>query len=276
MKTGVLIFATDYTIQMDELAKELEDRGFESLLVPEHTHIPASRESAWPGGADLPKEYSHTYDPFVALSFAAAATKTLKLGTGICLLPQRDTITTAKSVASLDRMSGGRFLFGIGGGWNVEEMQQHGTQYNERFAKMKEQVLAMKMLWSEEEAEFHGQHVNFEATWQHPKPLQTPPPVILGGETDYTLRRVVDYCEGWLPRARHGFDAAENIARLKNIADEAGRDMSTLSVSVFGAPADQAILDSYRTAGIDRAILPLPSVNRDKVLSILDSYTDLL
>lgn len=134
----------------------------------------------------------------------------------------------------------------------------------------------MKMLWSEEEAEFHGQHVNFEATWQHPKPLQTPPPVILGGETDYTLRRVVDYCEGWLPRARHGFDAAENIARLKNIADEAGRDMSTLSVSVFGAPADQAILDSYRTAGIDRAILPLPSANRDKVLSILDSYTDLL
>lgn len=276
MKTGVLIFATDYTIQMGELAKELEDRGFESLLVPEHTHIPASRKSAWPGGADLPKEYSHTYDPFVALSFAAAATKTLKLGTGICLLPQRDTITTAKSVASLDRMSGGRFLFGIGGGWNVEEMQQHGTQYNERFAKMKEQVLAMKMLWSEEEAEFHGQHVNFEATWQHPKPLQTPPPVILGGETDYTLRRVVDYCEGWLPRARHGFDAAENIARLKNIADEAGRDMATLSVSVFGAPADQAILDSYRTAGIDRAILPLPSVNRDKVLSILDSYTDLL
>jgi len=276
MKTGVLIFATDYTIQMDELAKELEDRGFESLLVPEHTHIPASRKSAWPGGADLPKEYSHTYDPFVALSFAAAATKTLKLGTGICLLPQRDTITTAKSVASLDRMSGGRFLFGIGGGWNVEEMQQHGTQYNERFAKMKEQVLAMKMLWSEEEAEFHGQHVNFEATWQHPKPLQTPPPVILGGETDYTLRRVVDYCEGWLPRARHGFDAAENIARLKNIADEAGRDMATLSVSVFGAPADQAILDSYRTAGIDRAILPLPSANRDKVLTILDSYTDLL
>lgn len=276
MKTGVLIFATDYTIPMAELAKELEDRGFESLLVPEHTHIPASRKSAWPGGADLPKEYSHTYDPFVALSFAAAATKTLKLGTGICLLPQRDTITTAKSVASLDRMSGGRFLFGIGGGWNVEEMQQHGTQYNERFAKMKEQVLAMKMLWSEEEAEFHGQHVNFEATWQHPKPLQTPPPVILGGETDYTLRRVVDYCEGWLPRARHGFDAAENIARLKNIADEAGRDMATLSVSVFGAPADQAILDSYRTAGIDRAILPLPSANRDKVLTILDSYTDLL
>ena len=129
MKIGVLIFATDYTIQMDELAKELEERGFESLFIPEHTHIPASRESAWPGGADLPKEYSHTYDPFVGLSFAAAVTKKLKLGTGICLLPQRDTITTAKSVASLDRMSNGRFLFGIGGGWNVEEMGQHGTKY---------------------------------------------------------------------------------------------------------------------------------------------------
>ncbi|MEH6556923.1 MAG: LLM class F420-dependent oxidoreductase [Oceanicoccus sp.] len=276
MKTGVLIFATDYTIQMDELAQELEDRGFESLLVPEHTHIPASRESAWPGGADLPKEYSHTYDPFVALSFAAAATKNLKLGTGICLLPQRDTITTAKSVASLDRMSGGRFLFGIGGGWNVEEMRQHGVQYNERFARMKEQVLAMKELWSEEEAEFHGEHVNFDATWQYPKPVQSPPPVILGGETDYTLRRVVDYCEGWLPRARHGFDAAENIARLKRIADEAGRDMSTLSVSVFGAPADKVTLDSYRAAGIDRSILALPSASRDKVLTILDSYTELL
>ncbi len=221
-------------------------------------------------------EYSHTYDPFVGLSFAAAVTRKLKLGTGICLLPQRDTITTAKSVASLDRMSNGRFLFGIGGGWNVEEMRQHGTKYNERFARMKEQVLAMKKLWSEEEAEFHGEHVNFEATWQHPKPVQTPPPVILGGETDYTLRRVVDYCEGWLPRARQGFDASENLARLKRIADEAGRGMSTLSVSIFGARADKATLDGYQGAGVDRAILALPPASRDKVLTLVDSYTDLL
>lgn len=276
MKIGALIFPTDYTIRMDELAKAMEDRGFESLFVPEHTHIPASRESAWPGGAELPKEYSHTYDPFVALSFAASVTTHLKLGTGICLLPQRDTITTAKSVASLDRMSNGRFLFGIGGGWNVEEMQQHGTQYKTRFARMREQVLAMKALWSEEEASYQGSHVNIEPTWQHPKPIQSPPPVLLGGETDYTLKRVVEYCEGWLPRARHGFDAAENMARLKRVADEAGRDMSTLSVNVFGAAPEADVLTAYRDAGITRAILPLPPADRDKVLSILDKYAKLL
>lgn len=158
----------------------------------------------------------------------------------------------------------------------MEEMGQHGTKYSERFARMKEQVLAMKRLWREEEAEFHGEHVNFEATWQHPKPIQTPPPVILGGETDYTLRRVVDYCEGWLPRARHGFDAVKNVARLKKFADEAGRDMSTLSISIFGARADKATLDDYEAAGINRSILALPPASRDKVLTILDSYTDLL
>lgn len=276
MKIGALIFPTDYTIRMDELAVELENRGFESLFVPEHTHIPASRKSAWPGGAELPKEYSHTYDPFVALSFAAAVTKNLKLGTGICLLPQRDTITTAKSVASLDRMSNGRFLFGIGGGWNIEEMNQHGTQYKTRFARMREQVLAMKALWTQEEASYQGEHVNIEPSWQHPKPAQLTPPVLLGGESDYTLRRVVEYCEGWLPRARAGFDAAENLARLKTFADEAGRDMNTLSVNVFGAAPDAQTLSTYREAGITRAILPLPPAEDGKVLSILDKYTKIL
>lgn len=277
MHIGALIFATEYTIQMDELAKELEERGFESLFVPEHSHIPASRRSPWPGGPDLPREYSHSYDPFVALSFAAAVTTRLKLGTGICLLPQRDTITTAKSVASLDRMSGGRFIFGIGGGWNKEEMAHHGISYEVRFARMKEQVLAMKALWREEEAEFHGEYVNFDASWAHPKPIQTPnPPVLLGGESDYTLRRIVDYCDGWLPRARQGFNAPENLARLKKIASEAGRDMSTLSVSIFGAAPDKDALSAYRDAGISRSILPLPSADRDKVLGILDSYSALI
>ena len=276
MQIGVLIFATDYSIRMDELGRELEARGFESLFVPEHTHIPASRESAWPGGAELPLEYSHTYDPFVALSFAAAATSTLKLGTGICLLPQRDTLTTAKSVASLDRMSNGRMIFGIGGGWNKEEMRQHGTEYNIRFARMREQVLAMRSLWTEETAEFAGEHVRIEPTWQHPKPLQSPLPVILGGETDYTLRRIVEYGDGWLPRARHGFDAAENLARLRRVADEAGRDVNELSVCVFGAAPDPQILSDYREAGIHRSVLPLPSADRDKVLGILDRYAPLL
>ena len=277
MHIGVTIFATDYSIPMDELAIELEDRGFESLFVPEHTHIPANRESPWPGGADLPKEYWHTYDPFVSLSFAAAQTKKLKIGTGICLLPQRDAIVTAKLVASLDRMSGGRFIFGIGGGWNKEEMAHHGTAYNKRFARMGEQINAMKALWTEEEAEYHGEHVDFSPSWTQPKPAQTPhPPILLGGETDYTLQRIVDYCDGWLPRARHGFDAAENMKRLKTLADNAGRDMASLSVSVFGAPSDRETLAGFGEAGIHRVLLPLPSATRDKILPILDGYTTLM
>lgn len=276
MDIGVLIFATDYTIRTDELAIALEERGFESLFLPEHTHIPASRISPWPGGADLPKDYWHTHDPFVALSYAAAVTKKLKLGTGICLLSQREPIVTAKSVASLDMMSNGRFIFGIGGGWNVEEMEDHGVEYKTRFAQMREHVLAMKALWTEEDAAYKGDFVKFEASWAYPKPVQKPhPPVILGGETDYTLRRIVDYGDGWLPRARHGFDAAGNMARLKAVADEAGRDMSELSVSVFGAPADADTLAGYADAGIDRAILTLPSAPRDEVMALVDQYAPL-
>ena len=276
MDVGVLIFATDYAIRTDELAIALEERGFESLFLPEHTHIPASRESAWPGGPDLPPDYWHTHDPFVALAYAGAVTKNLKLATGICLLAQRDPIVTAKNVASLDMMSNGRFLFGIGGGWNIEEMNDHGVEYKTRFAQMKEHVQAMKALWTEEDASFKGDFVNFEASWAHPKPVQNPhPPVILGGETDYTLARVVDYCDGWLPRARHGFDAAENMARLKTFADKAGRDASEISVSVFGAPGDQATLDSYEEAGVNRAILGLPSAPRDEVMALLDKYAPL-
>jgi probable F420-dependent oxidoreductase len=276
MDIGVLIFATDYSIRTDELAIALEERGFESLFLPEHTHIPASRISPWPGGADLPKDYWHTHDPFVALSYAAAVTKNLKLGTGICLLSQREPIVTAKSVASLDMMSNGRFIFGIGGGWNVEEMEDHGVEYKTRFAQMREHVLAMKALWTEEDAVYRGDFVRFEASWAHPKPVQKPhPPVILGGETDYTLRRIVDYGDGWLPRARRGFDAAGNMARLKAMADEAGRDASELSVSVFGAPADAGVLADYAEAGINRALLTLPSVPRDEIMVLLDKYAPL-
>jgi probable F420-dependent oxidoreductase len=277
MHIGALIFATDYSIQMDDLARELEQRGYESVFVPEHTHIPASRLSPWPGGSDLPQEYWHSYDPFVSLSFAAAATKTLKIGTGICLLPQRDTLVTAKLVASLDRMSGGRFIFGIGGGWNKEEMAHHGVDYDTRFKRMEEQVLAMQQLWTQEAAEYHGKFVDFSPSWLHPRPIQTPyPPIILGGETDYTLKRIVRYCDGWLPRARHGFDAALNMQRLKTFADEAGRDMNSLTVSIFGAQADIDILKDYREAGITRAILPLPSLPRDQILPILDRYQPLV
>jgi probable F420-dependent oxidoreductase len=277
MHIGALIFATDYAVRADELAAELEQRGYESLFVPEHTHIPTSRETPWPGGADLPKEYWHTYDPFVSLSFAAAATKTLKLGTGICLLPQRDTLVTAKLVASLDRLSGGRFVFGIGGGWNKEEMAHHGTDYATRFARMEEQVRAMRRLWTSDAAGFDGAHVKFSESLSYPKPLQTPhPPIVLGGESDHTLRRIVDFCDGWLPRARHGFDAAGNMQRLQRMAERRGRAMDTLSVSVFGARPDAETLRSYRDAGITRAILPLPPAPRDEVWKVLDRYQPLL
>lgn len=277
MHIGVFIFATDYSIDIRELARALEDRGFESLFLPEHTHIPVSRKTPWPGGAELPKEYSHTFDPFVALSFAASATTRLKLGTGICLVPQRDPIVTAKSVASLDRLSEGRFIFGMGGGWNVDEMENHGVQHKTRFKMLREHVLAMKALWTEDEASFHGEFVNFDPAWSNPKPVQKPhPPVILGGETQHTLRRVVEFCDGWFPRAGPGFEPMEGMSRLRQAAAEAERDMKTLSVTVFRAPADKEGLETMADAGIKRGLLQLPSAGRDEVLRLLDQYAPLL
>jgi len=277
MEIGAIIFATAYSIQVDELARELEARGFGSLVLPEHTHIPTSRQSPWPGGGELPKEYSHTYDPFVALSFAAAATTKLKLATGICLVAQRDPIATAKSVASLDVLSGGRVIFGIGGGWNVEEMNQHGVQYKTRFKQLREHVLTMKALWTEDEASFHGEFVNLEPTWSWPKPIQRPhPPVIIGGETDYTINRVIEFGDGWLPRASPNFDPTVGMTRLREAAGKAGRDMSSLSVSVFRAPPDAQTLESYAQAGIERSLLMLPSDDRDTVLRLLDEYASLV
>jgi len=277
MHVGVSIFATDYAMRIDELARESEARGFESLWLPEHTHIPTSRRTPWPGGAELPREYWHTLDPFVSLMAAAAVTKNLKLGTGICLIIERDTIITAKEVASLDLLSNGRFLFGIGGGWNVEEMAHHGTTYKTRFKKLREQVLAMKELWTQDEPEFHGEFVNFEKSWCWPKPAQRPhPPVLLGGETSWTLQRVVDFCDGWFPRSRDPQLTLSAMEDLRKRAEQAGRDMHTISTSVFGLPGDPALLERYQSAGFTRAILRLPSAGRDTILPMLDQYTTLL
>ena len=277
MKIGIYIFATEYTIRIDELAREAEQRGFESLFVPEHTHIPASRRSPWPGGGDLPREYWHTLDPFVALAAAAAATSTLRLGTGICLLTERDPIVNAKEAATLDLLSGGRFELAIGAGWNAEEMENHGTAFATRFRVMSERARAMKVIWTEEEPEFHGEFVDFDPIWSYPKPVQRPnPPILVGGETDHTLRRVVDWADGWFPRGRGGFDPAEGMARLKAIADEAGRAMDTIDVSLFGAPPKREALDQAEEAGVTRAILALPSNDRDDVLRRLDRHAELL
>ena len=277
MRVGVIYFPSDYGIDIRELAAALEARGYESLFLPEHTHIPVSRRTPFPSGGALPERYKHAHDPFVALSFAAAATKKLLLGTGICLLPQRDPIVTAKCVASLDQLSGGRVVFGIGGGWNVEEMENHGARYETRFKLLRERVLAMKALWTDDEAQFHGEMVNFDRVWLYPKPAQRPhPPIILGGESDHTLKRVVEFCSGWFPRASPRFDVKEGIERLRRTAAAAGRDFKTLSVNIFRAPADRAVLDGYRALGITRALLEVPDLSRDEILRLVDKNAALV
>jgi probable F420-dependent oxidoreductase len=277
MRVGVYYFATDYGIDIRELARAVEERGFESLLLPEHTHIPKSRRTPFPGGGELPKAYSHSHDPFVALSFAASVTSRILLGTGVCLIPERDPIVTAKCVASLDQLSNGRFLFGIGGGWNVDEMENHGARYESRFKLLRERVLAMKALWTQDEAAFHGEMVNFDPVWLYPKPAQRPHPrVLLGGSTDYTVKRVVEFCDGWLPLARPPFNAKEAVARLRQAAAAVGRDFSTLSISVFAAPPDKSVLDQYRELGIHRAVMAIPDLSRDEIMGVLDKYARLL
>jgi probable F420-dependent oxidoreductase len=272
MRVGVFYFPTDYGIHPGELARELEARGFDALFVCEHTHIPVSRRTPFPGGSDLPKRYAHTHDPFVALSFAAAETRELLLGTGVCLVTEHDFISTAKAVASLDQLSGGRFLFGIGAGWNAEEMENHGTRYESRYLVMRERILAMKAIWTQDEATFHGKFVQFDPIWSYPKPTQKPhPPILLGGESDHTLKRVVEFCDGWLPRAVQGFDAKDAVGRLRQKAASAGRDPSTLSITVFGAPADKSKLAEFQQAGIQRVLLEVPDLSRDEILRVIDS-----
>ena len=276
MDFGCFYFPTDYGMDPVELARAMEARGLESLFLCEHTHIPVSRRTPFPAGGDLPKRYVHTHDPLVALSFIAAATENLKLGTGICLLAQRDPIVTAKAIASLDRMSNGRFIFGIGGGWNVEEMESHGVAYKTRFKQMEEHVLAMKALWCEEEASFEGEFVRFESSWSYPKPLQSPhPAILLGGETDHTLRRVVRFCDGWFPRASHGFSPADGMARLQRIADQEGRARDSLQVTVFRAPPEAASVAEMREAGVNRLLFELPDAGRDEIMAALDRFSAL-
>jgi probable F420-dependent oxidoreductase len=271
MHVGAFYFPTDYGIDAGELARAMEERGFESLFLCEHTHIPVSRRTPFPAGGELPKRYVHTHDPFVALSFAAAATRKLKIGTGVLLVPQHDPIVTAKSVASLDVMSGGRFMFGIGGGWNVEEMENHGARHATRFKLMRERVLAMKALWTQEEASFHGEFVNFDPVWSYPKPLQRPhPPILLGGESDHTLKRIVEFCDGWFPRIARGFEPKAAVERLRRAAEAGRRDPASLSVTAFRAPSDAAELQRFADGGFDRVLLEVPDLGRDEILRALD------
>jgi probable F420-dependent oxidoreductase len=278
MDFGVLMFMTDYAMAAPALAQALEERGFESLWVPEHSHIPLSRKTPFPGGGDLPKQYYDAMDPFVMLSAAAAVTKKLKLGTGVCLVIQRDTIQTAKAVASLDQVSGGRFLFGIGGGWNQDEMEDHGTVYATRFKKMREQIEAMREIWTKSKPEYHGETVNFPPMMTWPKPVQNPLPVIVGGAFPHGARRALRYGNGWIPHSRrpHYEDVTDFLPQFRQMAAEAGRDPAEVPVTVWGVPEDADRLRRYRDQGVARVVVSLPSEPAAKTLPRLDHWAELI
>jgi probable F420-dependent oxidoreductase len=268
------MFPTDASISPAELARAAEQRGFESIWFPEHSHIPAKRESPWPGGAELPKMYYDVFEPFVALAAAAAVTTTLKLATGICLVVQRDPIQLAKNVATLDRVSNGRFLFGIGAGWNAEEMRNHGTDFAKRIAIMRERVLAMKEIWTNSKAEYHGKYVDFEPIMTWPKPVQKPhPPIHVGGGFPKGARRAIEYANGWMPIFGRD-EIVSKLPELRRMLVEAGRDPATFEVSIFGLGPVQAEAAKARDAGATRVIFGLPPEPAEKVLPLLDRYAE--
>jgi probable F420-dependent oxidoreductase len=276
MEYGVTIFPTDYSISPADLAVAAEERGFESMWFAEHSQIPVSRKSPWPGGADLPKMYYDTFDPFVALAAAASVTTKIKLATGICLVVQRDPIHTAKEVASLDHVSKGRVLFGIGAGWNAEEMEDHGTDFKRRFKVMRERIEAMKALWTENEAEYHGEFVNFDPTFAWPKPVQKPhPPIHVGGAFPGAAKRAIRYGDGWMPIYGRD-DITEYLPELRKMAEEAGRDPASIEVSIFGCVAKPEVLEKFRDAGVTRCVFGLPPADSDTVLPILDGYAEVM
>ena len=280
MEIGASIFFTDYSIGPTELAVALEQRGFDSLWVAEHSHMPVTRRFTHPlGEAALTKEYFDVMDPFVTLSAAAAVTTRLKLATAICLVIQRDTIQTAKLVASLDQLSKGRFLFGIGCGWNAEEMEDHGTVYETRTLKMREQIEAMKEIWTKDIAEYHGEIVEFPPLQTWPKPVQKPhPPIIVGGAFRVAARRAIRYGDGILPAAPSAGSGSseEFMPRWRQMAEEASRDPASLSVTLGGALEDLAVLRRNRDLGLTRMTVRLPPAGKDQILPILDRWAKLI
>jgi probable F420-dependent oxidoreductase len=280
MKFGLTIFPTEYTAQPGDFAKRAEERGFESVWFPEHTHIPVDRKSPWAGGPELPREYYNSYDPFVALAAAATTTRDLKLATGICLIIQRDPITTAKEVATLDRISNGRVIFGIGGGWNLEEVENHGTPRKLRFPILRERVQAMKTIWTEEKPEFHGKYVDFEPMFSNPKPVQKPhPPVVMGGDGPTTFDRVLAFCDGWMPISRHGVLPAgleDKVRDLRKRVEAAGRDPASISVSLFTCPPKPEVVDEVERMGVDRVVFGIPAAAPAEVWKTLDERAKLI
>jgi probable F420-dependent oxidoreductase len=274
MKFGVSMFMTDYALYPDVLAKEAEARGFESLWFPEHTHIPASRKSPYPGGGELPQQYYHSLDPFVALTAAATVTEKIKLGTGIALVIERDPITLAKEVASIDYVSNGRFLFGIGGGWNREEMENHGTDPSRRWKLLRERIEAMIEIWTKDEAEYHGEFVDFDPIWSWPKPVQKPyPPIMLGNAGPGAISRAVRFADEWMPIGAR-LDLSDKINELNDKAQEAGR--GPIPVTNWGTAPNREAIDELADIGVGRAIFGLPSAKEDEVIPLLDKYAEVI
>lgn len=280
MQYALIIFPTDYTLQPTELGPLAEERGFDSVWLPEHTHIPLSRKTPWPGGPQLPREYLSTYDPIVALTAMSTVTTRLKLATGILLIPQRDLFGTAKQIATLDVISGGRVIVGIGGGWNMDEAEDHGIDFRRRFPILRERVLAMRELWTQEEAEFHGKYVDFGKSWAWPKPIQKPhPPIVMGGDGPTTFDRVIEFCQGWMPISRGGNvppGLREKILELRRRAEAAGRDPDAIEVSVYAAPRRAEIVDELIAAGVDRCIFHLPTGTPAEVRAAIDEAASLM
>lgn len=279
MKFGLNLFATDFGIDPADLGKTLEALGFESLLFAEHTHIPLSRRSQYPYAPDINRDFRHSLDPFIALTMVAASTRHLRIGTGVCLVVERDPIVLAKEVATLDRLSGGRFLFGIGGGWNLEEMRNHGTDPQHRWKILRERVEAMKTMWTNDEPAYHGEFVAFEPFWQWPKPAQDPhPPILIGGDGPNTLKRVVRYGDGWMPVAAYDpndlTDFKQRVATLNQLAADAGRE--PIPVTVVGMPPKLDVLKRYEDAGVERVLFWLDSGTREEIVPILEGYANLI
>jgi probable F420-dependent oxidoreductase len=277
MELGIVTFPTEHSLLPAELAAAAEQRGFESLWFCEHSHIPVRRESPWPGGGELPRHYLETLDPVVAIAAAASVTSRLRLGTAVALIVERDPIHFAKSIASLDVVSGGRIEVGLGAGWNLEEMRNHGTDPSTRFALMRERIEAMKAIWADDEASYHGEHVDFDPIYAWPKPVQRPhPPLHIGGAFPGGLRRAVRYGDGWMPLGgRDDTDFAPLARALREEAERAGRDPASLQMTVCFAPADAAVLSRMADAGVDRALIGIPH-EREAALAALEERAPLL
>jgi probable F420-dependent oxidoreductase len=279
MKFGASMFFTDYSMTPAALGRALEERGFDILWAPEHSHIPLSRKTPFVMGGDLPKRYYDAMDPFVTLTAAAAVTTRLKLGTGVCLIAQRDPIQTAKLVASIDQVSGGRFVFGIGNGWNQDEMENHGTNFSSRHKLARERVEAMKAIWTQDAAEYHGEFVDFGPMAAWPKPVQKPYPAILvGGAFPYSARRAVRYGDGWMPQvtAAGGAPLTEVIPRFRQMTAEAGRDPAAMRIAIGGQQPDAAVIGRYQALEVEIVSPSLPSEKADTILPILDQWVEVM